>query len=78
MDEGLKLQLAKILLNSSDSENEESFYEESSETSDEINDDLSYSFEDNNFEQDKNCTCNDFECSTSNNYWKAIVEMNGL
>lgn len=73
IDEGLRQQLCKLMLNFSDSE---------SSTEQEINDisteSDSESTESNNSPRNFNCNNLEGDCSTSDNYWKAIVEMNGL
>ncbi|XP_058192187.1 uncharacterized protein LOC131309594 [Rhododendron vialii] len=76
IDEGLKQQLFKLLLNSSDSESQDDSEGQINEVSDQDQgEDTSSTSE----EQDSNnCRCNSVECSTSDNHWKAIVEMNGL
>ncbi|KAH7849387.1 hypothetical protein Vadar_017119 [Vaccinium darrowii] len=64
------------MLNSTDSEEE---YESSSEEVNELSDDTSYEESESDSDTNpKDCKCNNLECSTSTDYWKAIVQMNGL
>lgn len=60
------------MLNSSDSE---------PESSDQEINDISIGSDSESTESNnsiKDCNCNNLECSTFDNYWKVIVEMNGL
>ncbi|KAI8554885.1 hypothetical protein RHMOL_Rhmol05G0131500 [Rhododendron molle] len=71
IDEGLRQQLFKLLLESSEESSDE-------ETEDQVNDLSDHDEESSSTEEEAPCNCNNLEFSTSDNYWKAIVEMNGL
>lgn len=72
IDECLKQTLYKLMLESS---------EEELDSEEEVNNLPEISSEEESSDEEDmpgNCKCNNLECSTSDNYWKAIVEMNGL